>query len=252
MYNNILLLFILISSFILFNGCIEEGGSLQDGKDILLSTYCSESTDNTPVGNLTVVDSFPMTTSKIHGLAFDGSNLWYSDQSENKIYKIDNSGNIIFSFNSPGPSPTGLTFDGTYLWNTNDSNFRIYKLDTTGNVLGSFRSAGSDSTGLTFDGIYLWNAGFFSERGRIHKMNTYGFHICTFYTPDSSPEGLAFDGTYLWNIDVYSNKIYQLNTRGDLVATFNSPGTNHPLGLTYDGTFLWLADQSTIFKISLN
>ncbi len=61
-----------------------------------------------------------------HGLAFDGVYLWHADYITDKIYKLDTAGNVIDSFDSPGPNPQGLTFDGVYLWNADFGDSKIF------------------------------------------------------------------------------------------------------------------------------
>lgn len=69
------------------------------------------------------------------------------------------SGTVIASFPSPGPSPTGLAWDGQYLWNADEDTDIIYELNpSTGSVITSFASPGSGPYGLAWDGQYVWNA----------------------------------------------------------------------------------------------
>ena len=42
------------------------------------------------------------------GLAWDGSRLWVADGWDDKIHQVDYEGNVLMSFESPGPSPIGL------------------------------------------------------------------------------------------------------------------------------------------------
>ena len=182
------------------------------------------------------------------GLAFDGTYLWNADHSDDKIYKLDTSGNIIDSFDSPGAGPSGLTFDGTYLWHADYLLNKIYKLDTSGNIIDSFDSPGSNPIGLAFDGTYLWNAD--NSDDKIYKLDTSGNIIDSFDSPGLTPKGLTFDGTYLWNADWSDDKIYKLDTSGNIIDSFDSPGPN-PDGLSFDGSYLWYSDSSDdkIYKL---
>ena len=192
---------------------------------------------------LQVVDSFDSPDRTPQGLAFDGTYLWNADYTNQKIYKLDTSGNIIGSFDSPGPYPYGLAFDGTYLWNADSTSLsaKIYKLDTSGNIIDSFDSPRLAPEGLAFDGTYLWNADSTWLSAKIYKLDTSGNIIDSFDSPGLAPEGLAFDGTYLWNADSINNKIYKLDTSGNIIDSFDSPDRT-PAGLAFDGTYLWNAD----------
>ena len=65
--------------------------------------------------------------------------------------------------------------------------------------------------------------------------------VSSFDAPGTFPLGLAFDGTYLWNVDPGKDKIYQLDTSGNLISSFDTPG-QWCFGLAFDGTSLWTSD----------
>jgi len=203
----------------------------------------------TSFNDLSIVDSFDTPGPWAKGLTFDGTYLWHADNKNDKIYKLDTSGNIIDSFDSPGGDPYGLAYDGTHLWNVDAGDDKIYKLDTSGNIIDSFDSPKDYPFGLTYDGAYLWHADYGTEK--IYKLDTSGNIIDSFDSPDESPYGLAYDGTHLWNADTKNDKIYKLDTSGDILTSFNSPGSS-PEGLTYDGTYLWNADagDDKIYKFA--
>ena len=147
----------------------------------------------------------------------DGNVTWDSVYHDTVLVNVAELLPVIDSFDSPGSAPRGLAFDGTYLWNADSSNDKIYKLDTSGNVINSFDSPGFAPDGLAFDGTYLWNADRWSdpnwmrEGGKIYKLDTSGNVINSFDPPGTIPRGLAFDGTYLWNADGSNDKIYKLD-----------------------------------------
>ena len=60
----------------------------------------------------------------------------------------------------------------------------------------------------------------------------------------SGNSDLAFDGTNLWLSHPGSDTIFELDTAGNVLSSFGTPGPS-PAGLTFDGTNLWLADRST-------
>jgi DNA-binding beta-propeller fold protein YncE len=187
-----------------------------------------------------VTASFNSLATSPEDLAFDGQYLWCVDNGSDEIHKIDTSGNLVTSIESPTDSPGGLTFDGMHLWTTDYTDEKIYKLDTAGNILDSFDSPGSHPEGLAFDGTYLWNAD--SSDDKIFKFDTTGNVINSFDSPGSSPMGLAFDGKYLWNIDSFKEKIYVLDVNGNVLESFDTPGDS-PKGLTFQGEYLWYADS---------
>jgi len=195
-----------------------------------------------------VVSSFASPGPDSYGLAFDGTYLWVSDITNDRIYKITTSGSVVSSFASPGPSSAGLAFDGTYLWVSDYSNDRIYKITTSGSVVSSFASPGPNSYGLAFDGTYLWVSDITNDR--IYKITTSGSVVSSFASPGPFSYGLAFDGTYLWVSDYSNDRIYKITTSGSVVSSFASPGPSSA-GLAFDGTYLWVSDYSyrQVYKI---
>jgi len=196
---------------------------------------------------LSVISSFDSKGLGPKGLAFDGSHLWHTDDHEDKIYKLDTSGNTISSFDSPDGFPTGLAYDGSHLWHAAGLKNIIYKLDTFGNIISSFNGPGNWPRALTFDGTYLWLADHV-----IYKLDTTGTVISSFDAPDFQAGGLAFDGKYLWFAGVINDTIYKLDTSGKVISSFDAPGT-WPQGLAFDGTYLWHADKydSKIYQLEL-
>lgn len=66
------------------------------------------------------------------GLAFDGTNLWSSNNMNVTINQIDPSNYaLIQSYNSPstGNYPNGLTWDGTHLWMADNDVDQVYELE---------------------------------------------------------------------------------------------------------------------------
>ena len=63
---------------------------------------------------------------------------------------------------------------------------------------------------------------------------------------------MAFDGEFLWNVDYDDNMIYKLDTSGNVLCSFKSPGDD-PIGATFDGRYLWVAVEvgKTIYKIDI-
>ena len=96
-----------------------------------------------------------------------------SDQSDDMIYKLDTSGNIIDFFDSPGYLPVGLAFGGKYLWHTDWICEKMNKLDTVGNIIDNFDSPGSRLRDCAFNGMYLWCAD--SDDEKIYQLDIAGF-----------------------------------------------------------------------------
>jgi DNA-binding beta-propeller fold protein YncE len=168
--------------------------------------------------------SIPSCTSDPYGLTWDGTHLWISDNSNNKICKVDsNTGNCLYTFDGPDSGPTGLAWDGNYLWCAT-SNCNIYKLDpTNGDIVDSFIYSGSIATGLTWDGNYLWISDY--NNNKIDKINPInGDTLYSISSPGPNPTGLAWDGNYLWNADTNNREIYQIDVSDEHLPFFAYAG----------------------------
>lgn len=208
-------------------------------------------------------------TGGVHGLAFDGKNLWAAGYGAGKLYKLgfNETGEMIVEdfIDVQFDNPTGITFVGKTLYCGSDFTKKIYKIKTTGKKAGEvkdwFYAPGfpdEDCVGLTYDGDYIWNADFHwsGPEAYIHQIKIKGDLVTSYVAPGPGPEGLAFDGEFLWNVDWHQSKIYKLATDGTVVCNWDwVEGTegNNPIGLTFDGNYLWLSDQATqkIYKIDI-
>lgn len=201
---------------------------------------------NTP----TVVSSFSSPGPSPRGLAYDGSSLWCSDATNDRIYKLSTAGSTLSSFSSPNTSPTGLAWDGTNLWNGDFGADRIYKLSAAGAVLSSFSAPGASAAGLTWDGSSLWYCDV--DAPTIWKLNTSGAVLTSFSAPGTFHYGLAWDGQNLYLADAEALLIYKMNTDGAVLDYFLTPGTG-PTGLSWDGGYLWLSDRNDdkIYKLQV-
>ncbi len=79
------------------------------------------------------------------------------------------------------------------------------------------------------------------DTDKLYKLDTSGNIVSTIPAPGPSPTGLEFDGFNLWCANDAPPSIYQLNTSGDVLFSFSAPG-NDSTGLAYDGKYLWNSD----------
>jgi len=205
------------------------------------------------------VSSISIPSDYISGLAWDGTNLWASDDNNKLIYKLNPStGEVKSSFSSQTRNIQGLVWDGSNLWiiEIYYSNSIIHKLNpNNGEIVSSFTIPNSNLRGITWDGTNLWVADDGSDR--IYKLNpATGEVISSLSSPDGTPRGLAWDGTNLWVAGYFSQKIYKINPNtGEVISSLSSPSVA-PRGLTWDGTYLWVSESRTpssykIYKVNV-
>lgn len=86
--------------------------------------------------------------------------LWVADEGNKEILKLDSYNNVIKRFQSPGDTPSGLAFDGKNLWVSDSSESKIYKVSTEdGTVLAEYNSPIKVPTDLTWDCENIWILG---------------------------------------------------------------------------------------------
>ena len=234
-------------------------------------------------------------------VAVDGSgNLYIADRNNNRIRKVDSSGNIstvagtgTAGFSGDGAAataaqlqnPQGVALDGSgNLYITDRGNERIRKVDSSGNistVAGNGTAGfGGDSGAATAaqlsdpsGGVALDGSGnlYIVDRGnhRIRKVDSDG-NISTVAGREqlSNPYGVAPDGSgNLYIADTGNHRIYKVNSAG-VISTVAGSGTagysgdggaavaaqlNFPRGVAPDGSGnLYIADtwNSRIRKVN--
>ena len=130
-------------------------------------------------------------------MAFDGAFLWRVDINAQKVDKIDLAGNIVSSFD-PGFIPLGLAWDGSDLWVSEFTNNGLVKQFTTAGVAtgNQFNApTGGDITGgLAWDtsNSTLWIGTF----GNVYHSTTAGVGLGSFAVSDGRfVDGLEFQTT---------------------------------------------------------
>lgn len=86
--------------------------------------------------------------------------LWVADEGNKEILKLDAHNNVIKKFSSPGDTPSGLAYDGKDLWVSDSTESKIYKVSTEdGTVLAEYNSPIKVPTDLTWDRENIWILG---------------------------------------------------------------------------------------------
>ncbi len=162
------------------------------------------------------------------GMAFDGTNLFYTINDDPNIYKISTTGKLVATIPIPGGVSKGgpLAYGGGTLWTMNWANasYIVYRIDPiTGKIVGSCDLSLANPT---------------SPAITSYPLNIGG-----------SPDGLEWDGTSLWiNADAFSgNFIANVNTSCQIQRYYNAPtglGTgggilNGTQGIGFDGLYFW-------------
>jgi hypothetical protein len=180
------------------------------------------------------------------GLAWDGTDLWLSDNEEDSLYRLSASGVVEATFALPDSmnSPAGMTFIGPNLWTIDENTARLYVLDTTTmQPLRTFRLPDSiypdaASWGLTWDGNHLWHSQY--ARGMIFELDTTdGSVLSSFAPPDSWIMGIEFDGQYLWGVSTQTDRAFVMSLPSGAVVQTYSWQVPYSLGMTLVNGYMW-------------
>jgi len=113
------------------------------------------------------------------GLAFYGNFLWSLNQSESRIYRFDDSGNLYENFSINLPDVSYLEYGGGYFWSLGWFFKKLFKIDKTGKAIAVYDLPEDleffDQGGIAFDGTYFWYARNYSpipiSRSTIYRMS---------------------------------------------------------------------------------
>ena len=84
---------------------------------------------------------------------------------------------------------------------------------------------------------------------KIYKLDTNGNLISSFDSPDVIPRGITWDGEHLWVNSSSRKKIYEIDTSGNVISSFTTISMHHS-GLAWDGEYLWSNETiSSPYKI---
>jgi transcriptional regulator with XRE-family HTH domain len=220
-----------------------------------------QSSAPSPANAPPIAASFPAPGSGTDALAFDGKDLWTSDNSDS-IFQVDVNGQVDASYQSPDPTPEGITWDGHSFWvfTTNQlliDHFQIRNghVERLGSVNPHAQEFGGGIThNLAWDHGDLWwaeqyNVKLLTARGAVVRQITKGSDVV----------GLAWDGRHLWL--AYDNfpdgsRIEENSPTGTPLATFTVPIAALTSLVWADGT-LWasgqhdLAGPTWIYRLNL-
>ena len=189
--------------------------------------------------------SFPAPGEWPSGLAWDGSDLWLSDNESDSFYRLTTEGVVeaAFPLFDSFPSPAGMTFIGDKLWMVDENTSTLYQVDpATGAALKSFglpdTTHDATSWGLAWDGAHLWHSEY--AHGNIYELDTTdGSVISQFAPPDSWIMGIEYDGQYLWGVSTQTDSAFVMSLPSGTVVQTYSWQVPYSLGLALANGYLW-------------
>lgn len=146
------------------------------------------------------------------GVAWDGTNLWYSEWDFDKLYVINPvTGDTVAQYPSPGFGPQGLAFGDGYIWHTDEFSNVIYKINpANGTVVGT----------LPVPELVGWYVGISYYYGALCLMNYItnkltiidainGNLIFSATFPFGTTGDITCDNTYIYLVGEPNNTLYR-------------------------------------------
>jgi hypothetical protein len=133
------------------------------------------------------------------GMLYDGNNIWVTDLGDNKLKKLDSSGNVIQAI-SVGNGPRKPFFDGINIWVPNFGSNTITVVNAaTGNVVNTLSGNGLNGPfGMAFDGKRVLVANFNGDSVSLWKLTDL-VPLGSYSTGvGSRPLDVACDGLNFW------------------------------------------------------
>ena len=180
------------------------------------------------------------------GLAFDGANIWVTNQASNNVTKLRASDGANLGTFAVGTGPIGIAFDGANVWVMNGSSSNLTKLRASdGANLGTFPA--SNGFDVVFDGANIWLAAFSNppNPSMIFKFRASDGANLGSFAAGVGARGLAFDGANIWVTNQFDGLVRRLRASdGSLVGTSIPVGTG-PLAIAFDGASVWVVNGTS-------
>ena len=197
------------------------------------------------------MDSFSSPSEDPAGLTYADGYLWNADINAGLIYKLEDTGTVVGSLASPGNNPSGLAYNGINWWNADAVEGEIYKLDIFDALIVTpfdpiIPTWGSNLAGLAYDGLHLWNTNpvGYGAAGQISEVSNTGDLINTIELQEVyEPSALTYDGAFIWFTDAVQEKVFKMNSAGNILDRIELPGFL-PSDMAFSDDHFWAADES--------
>ncbi|HZS18529.1 MAG TPA: hypothetical protein VFA51_11420 [Candidatus Udaeobacter sp.] len=142
-------------------------------------------------------------------LAFDGANVWVTNNYYNTVSKLRATDGELLGTFSVGHYPIGVTFDGSSIWVTSSGDDYITKLRASDGVFLGRARMGAAPSDVTFDGRHIWVANV--DDGTATALGDYRGVIHRTFRVGDAPQNILFDGTNIWVANFYSATVTKIS-----------------------------------------
>ena len=167
------------------------------------------------LGNFSLPDSIPI------DIEWDGKYFYVIGDSVKKIFKLNETGDVISKFYTPTTSyHRGLVWNGSIFFVV--SGMEIYVINERGEKIASKYISDGSGGDISYDGSNPW-----LHQGNINRVDKLDENLTTIANipvPATGGEtGLCWDGRYLWMAESDSKKIYQFSRNGNVLRNILIP-----------------------------
>ena len=175
------------------------------------------------------------------GIAFDGTNLWITNEQDNTVSKFNPTTGTKVDFPT-GTTPTAVAFDGANIWVANIDSDNLSKFNPATGARTNF-AIGDSPTGVAFDGTSLWVV--LQNTDQAVKVNIGSGAVEATYTTGDQPTGIAFDGTSLWIANYNASNVSKMNPADGTKVDYPLTGQFNPVGVAFDGSRIWVTNTGS-------
>ena len=148
----------------------------------------------------------------------------------------------------------GMTCDGTNIWLVGEQSAKLFKIDNKGTILKTFDlPSGKDfdpnGFGIAWDGNNLWHSQYLPPV--IYKINPSDGSVISSFVPNDTIMGIEWINNKLYGIsvtdDIYDSKLVEIDT---ITGEFNDSvewNIAYPLDLCFDNNYIWNVSGPTDF-----
>ncbi len=183
-----------------------------------------------------------------YGVAFDGTNVWVTNEFSNSVTKIQASTGTVIGTYAVGQSPAGIVFDGTNIWTANFYDGTVTELlASTGATVATYDAGIGMCTivGIAYDGANIWvTESRYGHGTRVVKMSASSGAVLGTFSVGTYLKEAVYDGAGSMWVTGAGNTATVVKVRvsdGTVLGSFSlgSSVNANAEGIVFDGTSIW-------------
>jgi outer membrane protein assembly factor BamB len=166
---------------------------------------------------------FELPATYMGGIAYDNGLFWTAAyyNPDGRIFKVDNQGNVLKEFPTPGAQPWDICLQNEFLWIADYNDNKLYKVDTiSGALIETHFTEDQKPAGVVYDGQFLWYVdGQLSSPSTIYKVDLGGVGTPVISVPVTSWNygNVAVGDSTVWDMVISNIGTYELSVDNVLI-----------------------------------